>query len=135
MTLGKLRRTIGTHSSIDHITILPRPTQTSEERLTTRWVVRTTIYLTVSMAHISIGNISMLPIIETCCKVYSIATGIATIILSSLTTNQSTEVMILDIKVVCQSIGPYQRDTTTVALVNLGYTITTLWSKLINRSK
>ena len=43
--------------------------------------------------------------------------------------------VLLDIEIVSQGIGPDQGSTIAIALVHLGDTITTLRSKLINRSK
>ena len=135
MSLGKLRRTIGTHSSIHHVAIFPRPTQTGEERLTTGSIVRTTTNLTVSMSLLSILYIGMLPVIKASSQVHTITTCRFTIILSSLTTQQSTDMVLLDIEIVSQGIGPDKRSTIAIALVHLGDTITTLRSKLINWSK
>ena len=43
--------------------------------------------------------------------------------------------VLLDIEIVSQGIGPDKRSTIAIALVHLGDTITALRSKLVNRSK
>ena len=137
VTAGKFGRTVGTHSSIDHVCLFPIPSQTGKVGNSPGLIVRLS-FGTQSLFGSGSGTIvdkSMVPIIKTFFQHTASRAYIGTLITARFHTDQSIERMIPQSPVILCSIGPYQCQTVVHILVDFGvFCILRIDIKLIKRS-
>ena len=136
MTFGEVRRAVTTHGGVDHVFLLPVPTNTAEIADCAGIIVRITGYAHTVLTECctcAVADPSMCPVIETFFELALATAEICAVVARAFHTDEHVEIVILDAEVIGCGVGPCHAERMVHVLVHAGLSAVDIGREFIYR--